>query len=92
MMKIIGIEKFIKKKVEKSALYSKYFSQIYKKYYDNDGKKLAIPELLGKQRFIASEIKNLSLLRYAQNLTNMQAKYLAVLSREEFLQYFNHDI
>lgn len=81
-----------KEKVEKSALYSKYFSQIYKKYYDNDGKKLAIPELLGKQRFIASEIKNLSLLQYAQNLTNMQAKYLAVLSREEFIKYFNVDI
>ncbi|MCT0017223.1 hypothetical protein EFE32_10400 [Lactococcus lactis subsp. lactis] len=81
-----------KEKVEKSALYSKHFNHIYKKYYDNDGKKLVIPELLGKQRFVASEIKNLALLQYAQNLTNMQAKYLAVLSREEFVRYFNVDI
>lgn len=84
--------KVYKEKVEKSALYSKHFNHIYKKYYDNDGKKMVIPELLGKQRFVASEIKNLALLQYAQNLTNMQAKYLAVLSREEFIRYFNVDI
>ncbi|KST79336.1 hypothetical protein E34_0842 [Lactococcus lactis subsp. lactis] len=81
-----------KEKVDKSDLYSSRFSQIYEKYYYNDGKKLVIPELLGEQRFVALEIKNLALLQYAQTLTNMQIKYLAVLSREEFLQYFNRDI
>lgn len=47
---------------------------------------------MGEQRFVALEIKNLALLQYAQTLTNMQIKYLAVLSREEFLKYFNRDI
>ena len=81
-----------KEKVDKFDLYFENFNQIYYKYFYSDGKKLVIPELLGEQRFVGALIKNLALLQYAQNLTNMQAKYLDVLSREEFIRYFNVDI
>ena len=73
-------------------MYFENFNQIYYKYFYSDGKKLVIPELLGEQRFVGALIKNPALLQYAQNLTNMQEKYLDVLSREEFIRYFNVDI
>ncbi|NHI77835.1 helix-turn-helix domain-containing protein [Lactococcus petauri] len=78
-----------KEEVDKSAIYWDEFEEVHRKYYFNEGKKLIIPELLGGQRFVAKEIKNLALLQYAQTLTYMQEKYLTLMGREEFIKYFN---
>lgn len=76
--------------VNKSLLFTD-FDYLYNRYYD-EGKVFKIPELLGNQRFVASGIKNVALLQYAQSLTRLQFAYLNVLSREEFIKYFNVDI
>lgn len=76
-----------KEDVNKSLLFTN-FDVLYNKY-NEEGKVFKIPELLGSQRFVASGIKNLALLRYAQSLTYLQVQYLSVLSREEFIKYFN---
>ncbi|MQQ79941.1 hypothetical protein GFV15_02960 [Lactococcus lactis] len=81
-------EEVIHDKIIKPNLYDGHYENIFEKHR-NEGKYFNIPSLLSDQSYVANQIENASKLLYAQQLTNMQAKWLSVMDRDEFLSHFN---